>query len=94
MIRHVAPQQAQPDKSQGTPRAERAAVEADSLAHPDQPVTAAIVGELAEDRIRDLNLDGTVLGGHLDLSGHGTGVLQRVGERFLHDPVCDQVWPR
>jgi hypothetical protein len=29
-----------------------------------------------------------------DAAGGGAGVLDRIGERLLHDPICDQIDPR
>src|SRR4051794_22857604 len=66
---------------------ELAAVEGDSLAHADQAVPAVRLARCRGAVVADLEPQRLGLVGDGDPGGRGAGVLERVGERFLHDPI-------
>src|SRR4051794_16036758 len=66
---------------------EPAAVEGDPLAHADQAVPAVLLARCPGAVVADLKPQRLGLVDDGDPGGRGAGVLERVGERFLHDAI-------
>src|SRR5690348_3785425 len=74
---------------------QRAAVEGDAFAHPDQPVAGAVAVRrtAAATVVADLDVEAARLVAQPHLGTRGPGVLERVGQALLDDAVRAQVDP-